>query len=191
MFADVLAAQLSLAAGVSLESARYLRVASITIAAWECVFSHPPGFALTGNTAFCRYIVTLGAEWAFYKTQKRITRPSLACILFFLIRYTSIIVIVVSNIGSFGHFTPEQCRHFFLVSPAFKVLQTVVSQAVLGVRTFAIAKRNRIVGYFTLALFISMGALEGFSSLYARVPVNNETQACVLTFFVISDIDAS
>ncbi|KZV89619.1 hypothetical protein EXIGLDRAFT_721191 [Exidia glandulosa HHB12029] len=157
-YVDVYAAQLNLTGSVSLESAHYLRVASLSISAWD-------------------YLSTLAAEYAYIKSQKRLTHPSLACILFFLIRYTSILVLTISNVGSFGKFTEKACSHFYLVSPVFKVVQMLVCQAILGVRTFAIARRNRRIGILLVAMFISMGTLEGFASLYARVP-NNKHGSC-------------
>ncbi|KAF9235787.1 hypothetical protein BU15DRAFT_33707, partial [Melanogaster broomeanus] len=95
---------------------RYLRVAALSIAAYH-------------------YILTLPAEWRFYRSQSHICHLSLACILFILIRYISIVVLVISNYGVFStSFTVESCEHYYLLAPVFKVLQTMVSQVILGVR---------------------------------------------------------
>ncbi|KAI6030317.1 hypothetical protein EDC04DRAFT_89588 [Pisolithus marmoratus] len=94
---------------------------------------------------------------------------SLACILFILIRYTSILVMVTSNYGFFAtSFTEESCRRYYLVAPVFKDLQTTVSQAILGVRTFNIAGRNRHLGVFLLIYFCITVTLEWFFDLYRR-----------------------
>ncbi|EJD43045.1 hypothetical protein AURDEDRAFT_167999 [Auricularia subglabra TFB-10046 SS5] len=140
-----------LAVGVSEDSAKFLRVASITIGAYD-------------------YFLTLPAEYRFYTSQTLITRPSLACVLFILIRYISIITIVVSNIGAFATFTIDACEHFYLVSPSFKVVQIIVCQAILSVRTFAISKRNKPVGWLLGIMFITFAAGQWFVNLFGRVP---------------------
>ncbi|KAH9056803.1 hypothetical protein EDB87DRAFT_1634373 [Lactarius vividus] len=76
-----------------------LRIVSVTIAAYD-------------------YLVTLPAEYRFYRSSN--CRSS-GLVLFVLIRYTSIIVLVISNVGFFYHgFTPNTCAHFHLVVPALK-----------------------------------------------------------------------
>ncbi|KIM85706.1 hypothetical protein PILCRDRAFT_341932 [Piloderma croceum F 1598] len=94
----------------------YLRVASLSIALYD-------------------YILTLPAEWRFYRTQNSIMGMSVACILFILIRYTSILVLTIGNYGFFAtNFTPKSCQHFFWAVPILKVIQTMVSQTILGIR---------------------------------------------------------
>ncbi|KAF8842011.1 hypothetical protein BDN67DRAFT_966359 [Paxillus ammoniavirescens] len=132
---------------------KYLRVASIAIASYD-------------------YIITLPTEWRFYRSQYRMLRISLACILFVLIRYVSIMVMVVSNYGVFAtSFTQELCQRYYLVSPTFKVLQTMISHAILGVRTFNITRRNRQMGTILLVSFVVATGLEWFTNFYDRVPV--------------------
>lgn len=155
---DFLTGSKLLAAAVSEDSAKYLRVASISVAAYD-------------------YMITLPAEYRFYRSQTRWTRPSMACILFILIRYSSVLVITISNIGQFGNFSRGACEHFYLVSPVFKVIQTVICQAILSVRTYAISKRERWVAYLLVAMFFSFMAGELFVNVYARVP-NNGTGHC-------------
>ncbi|EJD38878.1 hypothetical protein AURDEDRAFT_116320, partial [Auricularia subglabra TFB-10046 SS5] len=138
------------------ESARYLRVAGMTIAAWE-------------------YINTLSAEYRFYSSQERVLRPSLACILFILIRYISVVLVIVGSFGFFGHFTDEQCQRFYLAAPALKVVQTLVSQAILGLRTFAISNRSRQIGYGLAALLTVVGTLEAVVTFYGRIPDTDPT----------------
>ncbi|EJD42713.1 hypothetical protein AURDEDRAFT_168236 [Auricularia subglabra TFB-10046 SS5] len=164
---DFLTGSKLLAAAVSEDSAKYLRVSSISVAAYD-------------------YMITLPAEYRFYRSQTRWTRPSMACILFILIRYSSVLVITISNIGQFGHFSHDACEHFYLVSPVFKgahssrILQTVICQAILSVRTYAISKREPWVAYLLVAMFFSFMAGETFVNVYARVP-NNGTGQYVCT----------
>jgi hypothetical protein len=134
-------------------SDKYLRIASISIALYD-------------------YIITLPAEWRFYRSQSSIFNLSIACILFILIRYVSIIVMLVSNYGNFAtNFTQETCQHYYMMAPIFKVIQTMVSQVILGVRTWNIARRNRRIGMVLVLLFFTSITLEWFTNMFARIPV--------------------
>lgn len=162
---------------VGTETEKYLRVASLSIAAYD-------------------YLITLPAELRFYRSQTDIFRPSLGCVLFFLIRYVSIIVMVVSNYGVLAtSFTVETCSHYYLVSPVFKVLQTMISQVILGVRTFNIARRQQSVGIILIAAFVITAALEWFTNMYDRIPVldngnctpgNNAAHPTAWAYYLIS-----
>ncbi|KAF8842009.1 hypothetical protein BDN67DRAFT_434197 [Paxillus ammoniavirescens] len=169
---------------------RYLRVASLSIASYD-------------------YIITLPAEWRLYRSQYRDRDLGLShvCILFVLIRYVSIIVMVVSNYGMFSpSFTEESCQRYFIAAPIFKglskpnvpqcsyltnssVLQTMVSHAILGFRTFNIMHKSRRLGVVLVISFVvvtgvrfflqfisaptdgTFGQLEWFINMYNRVPV--------------------
>lgn len=132
---------------------KYLRIASISIALYD-------------------YIITLPAEWRFYKSQTSLFHLRLACILFVLIRYGSITVMVLSNYGVFSTgFTLESCKHYYMISPIFKVIQTMISQVILGVRTFNIARRNRRVGIALVVLYFVSVSLEWFTNMFNRTPV--------------------
>lgn len=134
-------------------SEKYFRIASISIACYD-------------------YIITLPAEWRFYRSQPSIFRISLACVLFILIRYVSILVMVISNYGYFATgFTQQTCQYYYLVTPSFKVLQSMISQVILGVRTFNIARRDRRIGIALLLLYLVTISMEWFTSLYQRIPV--------------------
>ncbi|OAX40516.1 hypothetical protein K503DRAFT_781355 [Rhizopogon vinicolor AM-OR11-026] len=134
-------------------SEKYVRVGSISIAVYE-------------------YIFTLSAEWQFYRSQSSIFHPSLACVLFILIRYLSVAAMVISNYGFFSiGFTSETCQGYYLLAPSFKVIQIMVSQVILGVRTFNIAKRDRRLGIFLLMLYIVSISLEWFTNMSDRSPV--------------------
>lgn len=134
-------------------SEKYFRIASISI-------------------AFYDYIITLPAEWRFYRSQPSISRMSLACVLFILIRYVSVLVMILSNYGYFAtSFTQQTCQHYYLATPAFKVMQSMISQVILGVRTFNIARRDRRIGIALLLLYLISISVEWFTDLYHRIPV--------------------
>ncbi|KLO16091.1 hypothetical protein SCHPADRAFT_823670 [Schizopora paradoxa] len=110
----------------------YLRVASLAVGLYELLH-------------------TLPAEYRFYRSQKSLRRPSQQCILFILIRYISIVTVLVSNIGFFASFSPRACGRFFLLAPIFKVLQAIISQSILGLRTYTISRKASWVFYAMLA----------------------------------------
>ncbi|KZV89610.1 hypothetical protein EXIGLDRAFT_771596 [Exidia glandulosa HHB12029] len=161
---DIFKSPSFLATAVSEDSAKYLRIASISIGAYD-------------------YLITLPAEWRFYRSQTNWARPSIACVLFILIRrgrvcrYFSILSITVSNIGQFAWFSPAACDKFFLVSPIFKVVQTVICQAILSVRTYAISKREPWVAYLMTASFFAFMVAEAFVNIYQR-PTTALDSAC-------------
>jgi len=131
--------------------ASYLRIASISIAAYD-------------------YLLTLPAEYRFYRGQTS-WKLSPGCILFILIRYTSIITIVISNVGYFGSFSVGECHHYFMAAPVFKVIQTMISQIILGMRAYNISRRSRLVMWIFVVLFILITSMEWFTNLWDRQPV--------------------
>ncbi|KAI6104323.1 hypothetical protein F5141DRAFT_1128902 [Pisolithus sp. B1] len=123
------------------------------------------------SIAFYDYILTLPIEYRFYRSQPHVLRMSQACILFILIRYISIVAMIVSNYGAFAtSFTMESCRRYYYVSPIFKVLQTMVSQAILGFRTFNISGRDERVRNFLVVYYAIAVTFEWFLNLYHRTP---------------------
>ncbi|KAJ8594958.1 hypothetical protein M405DRAFT_426402 [Rhizopogon salebrosus TDB-379] len=134
-------------------SDKYLRIASISVALYD-------------------YIITIPAEWRLYRSQQSVSRVSPACVLFILIRYVSILAMILSNYGVFSTgFTEETCQRYYLVAPVFKVMQTMVSQAILGVRTFNIARRDRQIGIALMVLYLASITLEWFTNMFDRTPV--------------------
>ncbi|KAI0047718.1 hypothetical protein FA95DRAFT_1558818 [Auriscalpium vulgare] len=118
------------------------------------------------------YLYTLPSEWRFYKSQAHSFRLSTGFVLFVLIRYISILILVVSNVGFFSHsFTAQSCQHYYLAAPVLKVLQTMVSQAIVGVRTYNISRRNRWVGWAVLSGYFVAIVIQWFSNLWHRTPV--------------------
>jgi len=132
--------------------AAYLRIASIAISLYD-------------------YLETLPTVWRFYKEQYETRRVSLSFVLFLLIRATSICVLVISNVGFFySGFTLSTCAKFCLFPPVFKVLQVMVSQAILGVRAWNLSRRSRKITYLLFALYCVACILQWFSTLYQRTP---------------------
>ncbi|KAF8122685.1 hypothetical protein EV363DRAFT_1359471 [Boletus edulis] len=161
---------------VGAETEKYLRIASISIAAYD-------------------YLITLPAEVRFYRSQPTLLRPSLGCVLFVLIRYVSIIVMVVSNYGVLAtSFTMDSCNNYYLVAPFFKgekvlLALTWVAQF-LCKRTFNIARRDRNVGVALAIAFAITTALDWFTNMYRRVrdctPGNDGRHPTAWIYYVIS-----
>ncbi|KIK44963.1 hypothetical protein CY34DRAFT_586424 [Suillus luteus UH-Slu-Lm8-n1] len=136
----------------SVTSEKYLRIASISIAAYD-------------------YVLTLPAEWRFYRSQSSIFHISLACALFISIRYVSIMAMIVSNYGYFSTtYTQQACQRYYLVAPIFKAIQTMISQAILGIRTFNIARRDRRIGVVLALLYLLSTSAEWFADLFHGIP---------------------
>jgi len=95
----------------------------------------------------------------------------ISSVLFFLIQFFSILVLVVSNVGFFySHFTATSCQRFYYWPSVFKVIQAMVSQAILGVRAFNLSRRSTRIGLLLAGLFISACALEWVTNFYGRIP---------------------
>ncbi|KAH9976751.1 hypothetical protein BGW80DRAFT_879285 [Lactifluus volemus] len=143
----------------AITTAAYMRVVSLAIAVYD-------------------YLLTLPSEYRMYKTSER-RSPGL--ILFVLIRYISIIVIVASNVGFFYHgFTPKSCRHFFFILPVLKVVQMMISHAILGIRTYNISQRDIRVGRTIVVAYFFAVTFEWVAAATGRIP--QMTDVCVTIF---------
>ncbi|KAJ2931304.1 hypothetical protein H1R20_g5841, partial [Candolleomyces eurysporus] len=81
------------------------------------------------------YLETLPTAYKFYKEHWEYRRFTISVILFAAIRLVSVSTLTISNVGFFyNKFTIETCSRFYLLPPIFKVLQSMVSQGILGVR---------------------------------------------------------
>ncbi|KAF8493316.1 hypothetical protein JB92DRAFT_2999965 [Gautieria morchelliformis] len=137
-------------ADTSLEA--YLRVAAMAIALYDALWTIP-------------------AEISLYREQISLRRMTRACILFIILRYASILVIVVSNVGFFGEiFTVSACHKYYLVAPAFKGVQLTVSQIIMAIRTVAIARQTRWAVWAVSILWVITVTVEIFSTVWGRVP---------------------
>jgi len=133
-----------------------LRISAVSVAAYD-------------------YLITLPAEWRLYSPNGPLPFSfSLSTVLFILIRYTSIVIITLSNIGFFYYgFSPTACHRYYLISPAWKVIQTMVSQVILGSRTYNISRRSRGIGCFLIVFGIIISGLQWYVNIYGRVSIQN------------------
>ncbi len=109
-------------------------------------------------------------------------------VLFVLIRYISMAMVVVSNVGYFSlSFTPESCRRYYMIAVVLKgvsshrlvdtvtdvliVLQASVCQFVLALRTYSISRRSERVKIFLIVFTLIITILEWFTNLYGRVMI--------------------
>ncbi|KAJ6593634.1 hypothetical protein B0H19DRAFT_28506 [Mycena capillaripes] len=134
----------------SYEIPAYMRVASVAI-------------------AFYDYLQTLPFEWRMWREQWKGRRLTLSFTLFILIRYASILVLTVSNVGFFyTHFTERICERYLLVPSIFKVVQTMVSQAILGFRAYNLSRKSAMIGLALLSIYILACSLEWVTTLFKR-----------------------
>ncbi|TDL24640.1 hypothetical protein BD410DRAFT_786167 [Rickenella mellea] len=139
----------------SLNASAYLRTASVAIAAYD-------------------YVLTLPAEYRFYKAQKGWFRLNQQCLMFIYIRYISLVLMTIANVGFFHDgWSVFECRHYFMIAPVFKVLQTMASQLILATRTYSISKREPWVLWCMSVLYVLTTGVEFFVNLYMRTPVQN------------------
>ncbi|KAJ4483679.1 hypothetical protein J3R30DRAFT_1817041, partial [Lentinula aciculospora] len=97
---------------------------------------------------------------------------SISFVFFLLIQFTSIATLVFSNVGYFySHFTERSCAHYHIIPSVLKVIQSTVSQSILGLRAFNLSRRSRLVGGSLLVLLLVATALEGLTNLYQRTAV--------------------
>ncbi|KAG7441845.1 uncharacterized protein BT62DRAFT_466126 [Guyanagaster necrorhizus] len=123
-----------------------------------------------GTTAICAYdyVRTMPAEYKFWRDRDHQIRANL--VLFVLIRYISMTLVIVSNVGYFAlSFSPESCRRYYMFPVALKVLQACVCQFVLGLRTYSISRRSERVKIFLIIFTLIIIALQWFTNLYGRV----------------------
>ncbi|KAF8160903.1 hypothetical protein B0H34DRAFT_356698 [Crassisporium funariophilum] len=132
--------------------AGYMRIASIAIALYD-------------------YLETQPTAWRFYREHWQSRRMTISVVLFFLLRFVSILTLTLSSVGFFyGEFTMPICARFYLLPPVFKVVQAMVSQAILGIRAFNLSRRSRSIGYFLLVVYIAACILQWVTNLYQRTP---------------------
>jgi len=137
--------------------AAYLRITSIAIALYD-------------------YLETFPSAYRFYKFQFReqwnSRRLTLASVLFIMIRSISICALILTNVAFFyPKFTPESCRQFYMLLPSVKVLQAMVSQAILGIRAYNLSRRSPRIGCYLATLYLAACTLEWVTSIYRRTAV--------------------
>jgi len=78
---------------------------------------------------------------------------------------------VMSNVGFFYHgFSEAACQKYYMLAPICKVFQIMVSQSILGARTYKISRRSPQVYWFLAIFGTIIMILDWFTNLYARVP---------------------
>ncbi|KAF8271047.1 hypothetical protein EI94DRAFT_631705 [Lactarius quietus] len=78
---------------------------------------------------------------------------------------------VLTGVGFWSTFTLESCHSFYLVPISSRVIQYMVSQAILGLRTYGISGKNRTVCIVLLSSYVFAAAVQWVASIYRRVPV--------------------
>ncbi|CAE6423279.1 unnamed protein product [Rhizoctonia solani] len=141
----------------SSQTAAYMRVAAITLAAYD-------------------WFITLRPEFRLYQRHKPFSK---AVVLFVLVRYVSIAAIVTSNVGFFGTgFSARTCLHYHLVAPLTKMFATLISQVIISIRTYAISRKSRWVLYSLSTLFVLSCVPEVLGNAWQRKAVQNSTYNC-------------
>ncbi|PBK99345.1 hypothetical protein ARMGADRAFT_499180 [Armillaria gallica] len=128
-----------------------------------------------GTIAICiyDYVRTLPAEYKFWRDKGPQIRPNL--VLFVLIRYISVAVLVVSNVGYFSHsFGEKSCQRYYMVPVVLKALQMTVCQFILGLRTYSISRRSQRIKIFLIVVTVIITLLEWFTNLYGRVMIRTD-----------------
>ncbi|KAJ7252821.1 hypothetical protein C8J57DRAFT_1474038, partial [Mycena rebaudengoi] len=123
------------------------------------------------SIAFFDYLQTLPAEYRLYSRQKGPFKLSTACILFILVRYLGLAAIIIGNTGFFYHgFTEASCRRYYWLAPILKLLLYMTSQAILGLRTYAVSRKSPHVLKVLVLLYILATTAECISSFWKRIP---------------------
>ncbi|KAJ7874759.1 hypothetical protein B0H14DRAFT_2502004 [Mycena olivaceomarginata] len=129
------------------------------------------GYARVASVAiaFYDYLQTLPFELRMWKSAWKSRQLTLSFTLFLLIRYSSILVLTISNFGFFySQFTAESCQRYYLIPPVLKVVQTMVSQAILGFRAYNLSRKWTKIGYTLIFLFVLASCLEWLATLHRR-----------------------
>ncbi|KAJ6457883.1 hypothetical protein C8R45DRAFT_1110230 [Mycena sanguinolenta] len=102
---------------------------------------------------FFDYLMTLPSEYRLYKRQKKIWNPSVACVLFVLCRYVTLVSIAMATAFFFGtNWTEKTCVP--AVGGALRALSASIVSVIFMWRTWAIWHKNRPVLYFLMFSFI-------------------------------------
>ncbi|KAE9408609.1 hypothetical protein BT96DRAFT_664329 [Gymnopus androsaceus JB14] len=135
------------------QTTAYLRIASISIAVYDLLETAP-------------------STWKYSQEQWNTHRITISFVLFLLIQFTSILVLTASNFGFFfSAFTERACAHFYLAPSILKVVQSTVSQVILGLRAFNLSRRSRPVGWTLLGILLAVTALQWFTTVHQQTPV--------------------
>ncbi|CUA76897.1 hypothetical protein RSOLAG22IIIB_02376 [Rhizoctonia solani] len=125
----------------------------------------------TFSIALFDVLQTIPAEIQFYNKQIKNGRMSLVCFLFIIVRYVSIVALVLNGVGFYGsHFTMEMCIDFRLVPPVTKMVAGIACQCIIFLRTWAISRKSRVVLITLGVLFVMCLPFLIIGNVYARAP---------------------
>jgi hypothetical protein len=102
------------------------------------------------------------------------------------------LLLTVSDLGYFYHgFSAATCSRYYLAAPVLKgeylssseqlmfthiprsVIQIMISQVIVGYRTWAITRRSKELGIFLLGLGFIVTVFEWYSNVDGRIPVQD------------------
>ncbi|KAJ7849442.1 hypothetical protein B0H13DRAFT_2361249 [Mycena leptocephala] len=116
------------------------------------------------------YLQSLPAEYRLYARQKGLFKLSTGCILFIMVRYLGLAAMIIGNTGFFYHgFTEKSCRRYYWLTPILKLLLYMTSQAILGLRTYAVSRKSPLVLKVLVVLYIIATTAESISSFWKRI----------------------
>ncbi|KAF7300399.1 hypothetical protein HMN09_00923600 [Mycena chlorophos] len=118
------------------------------------------------------YLQTLPFEVRLVLEARKAGHVSTSFGLFLLIRYTSVLVLVTSNVSYFStDFTPVSCARYFLLPTIFKLIQAMASQAILGVRVYNLSRQSRRMGWLVLVIYCITCVFQWGTSVNGKHPV--------------------
>ncbi|CAE7066238.1 unnamed protein product [Rhizoctonia solani] len=129
-----------------------LRVATFSIAAFD-------------------FIQTIPGEIKLYRRQIAQGRMSFVCFLFIVVRYVSVLSLVLNGIGFYASgFDLESCRKFRLAAPVTKMFAGLASQGLIFMRTWAISRKSRFVLVVLSTLCVITLPMMVIGNVYKRDP---------------------
>ncbi|CAE6485075.1 unnamed protein product [Rhizoctonia solani] len=129
-----------------------LRVATFSIAAFD-------------------FIQTIPGEIKLYRRQIAQGRMSIVCFLFIVVRYVSVVSLVLNGVGFYSSsFDAESCRKFRLAAPVTKMVAGLASQGLIFMRTWAISRKSRFVLIVLSILCITTLPMMIIGNVYKRDP---------------------
>ncbi|KAF7375932.1 hypothetical protein MSAN_00007800 [Mycena sanguinolenta] len=177
----------SVSSGSSHEISGYMRVGSLAVAFYDYLQTLPFEYRMWRRAWKGRQLTYIYSLLAPLRVLTVFYANRLSFTLFLLIRYASILVLVVSNFGFFyPGFTEESCQRYFLTPSIFKgfpifgidrpqlltyygkVNQVMISQAILGFRAYNLSRKSARFAYGLFFLFILASTLEWLATLHNR-----------------------
>ncbi|KAJ7500896.1 hypothetical protein B0H11DRAFT_1994886 [Mycena galericulata] len=109
--------------------------------------------AAAASIYFFDYVMTLPSEYQVYQRQRQFWKPSPACILSVLVRYATLIAIVMATAFFFGtHWTEKTCVP--AVGGALRAFSASIVSLIFLWRTWAIWHKSRAILYFLMVALI-------------------------------------